>query len=403
MKVFGWMRGTFLRDRFVLSRMFASFLSLFLALAYSILLGVEKRSVLSFALVSSVFLASVLSAPLITRYRHIGIGDSDNSIHINFALVALGIAGVVALLMLAVTKIYSNVVTNVPTNLLISIIIYSFFSTLSFIVHEFLLVKQFSKAYVLLDVVVIILQVLLFMFFFFLDQLSLITNVIVSLTLSYVFHATSIFSLIFYISGITPTVTGIKKTIQLGPLIVSSNLVHLFDRVDKLFVAFLLPIGDLARYMTMVALYTPIRFFFDSRSKSVLVSKEDGASFSGNKSKKSKRIILIIYLVSLFILYPILARAAIGLTLGREWLLGVHLFYIYLIVEVLRGRFNELFHKRLKSKEIQFFRPSITLTIAIPLLLMLFTTMFYGLTGLVLALAVTFILFTRVLVFSDAK
>jgi len=402
-KIFGWIRDTFLRDRFVLSRLFTSSLSLFLALAYSSLLGVEKRSVLSFALVGSVFLASVLSAPLITRYRHIAIGNSDNSIHLNFALLGLAVACVVALLMAVASKIYSNVVTDVPTNLLLSIVIYAFFSSLSFILHEFLLVKQFSKAYVLMDISVIIMQVLLFAFFLILDQLSLITNVIISLTLSYIFHTTSVLSLIFYISGVAPTVAGIKEVMKLGPFLVSSNLVHVFDRVDKLFIAFFLPIGDLARYMTMVALYSPIRFFFDSRSKSVLVSKENVANSFGDKSQKPNRIFVIICFLAIFTLYPLIAHAAIGLTLGREWLLGIHLFYVYLIVEVLRGRFVELFHWRIKSKDIQDFRPSVSLTIILPLLLMLFASLFYGLTGLVLALIGTFLVLIRVLRSSDAK
>lgn len=377
---------------FLIGRVSVSLLSLSLALGYSFLLGLEKRSVLSFVLVTSVFLASLFGSPLVFRYRFLSLTQLKPPLGINFAILALVVSFFVALLMVVVSWLYSSYVTFLATNLIIAIALYSFFSTLSFILHEFFIVKRYSRAYILMDVFIILMQISLFTFFLLLNQLSLIINVIVSLTLSYIFHSTIVLSLILYTSGDFPSMKEIGRLLEVRGYIVTANIVNVLDRVDKLFVAFLLPIGDLAKYLTCAALFAPFRFYFDAKSKHTLIVFD---TKRGDVAKNKSRARKLIYSLALLFVYPYFVQAFLNLTLGDKWLLPIHFVYIYLLVELARGRFMQLLNSALLIDNIGVLRQKNAIFLSLSVVLIFISTLYFQLLGLFFSLFFVFLFLTR--------
>lgn len=183
--------------------------------------------------------------------------------------------------------------------------IYSIVSTLSFALQDFLPSIGRVKSAIITDISLVVLQVITLIFLLSINQLSIIVCVLVSLIFSYVVHIVSISSIILFHQTRKSINTSLMKLINIKKLFLVSSVIHIVDRIDKLAIAFLLPISNLAQFTTMAAFFTPIKVFTEGAARQLYFSRLDDSPNSV-KTYNSSRVAKLSFILILLSLIPLL-------------------------------------------------------------------------------------------------
>lgn len=372
-----------------IGRLLSGGLGLFLALIYSDFLGIEKRSVLSFVLVTSLLATLVTASSFSARYKKIALKSQiKDSIHLAYLVWCLLLSSLVGIFVLSASMLYSRVISYLAPNLLIVVFIYSIVSTLSFCLQDFLPTLGKFKAAVIIDISLVIFQLISFLFIVSVDELSTIVAVLLSLIFSYMLHISSISSLILFNRQPISICSDLKKLTQVKQLFLASTAIHVVDRIDKVAIAFFLPLATLAQFTTMAAFFTPIKTVTEGATRQLYFSRKPDRIDARVKSRSSNFVfypLLVCFILLIPFLVAVLVNFLIASLLGENWLLPTHLVALYFLYEVIRGIYLYLTNYRIIENKYGYSRKAPISLLAISLILVPISVLNFGLVGALVA------------------
>ena len=321
---------------FMSTRGLTSGLALVLALYYTKLLGVEKRSILVFIMVSALILTVIFTSGVSLTFRNRS-AESINSktLMAYLTIVTLGGFGV-AILSSVFLSFFSQSQSEIPPSIYIIGFVYSFLACLNLGFQDALVAKANLKLATFLDFITILIQGLSLIFFVYLDQTSLFMSVIISFVISYlliVFATISVF-----IQTEKLEFKGVRKEIKL--LLKASKQNQLFgiangmaDRLDRFLIGLMLPLTFLAKYALITSLISFTRFFPEAYNRVLLLKHHQ------KKAKQQNNFGLVAYaLIGLaVVIFVFVSQGFIQIVFGQKWLLPINIAIIFALQEILRG------------------------------------------------------------------
>ena len=287
---------------------------------------------------SSFLITLVISTTSSINYRKLARSDKlDDALHSTYFFSSFLISLFVTMLSVIAVFIYSIKVGQIPSKLMLVFGFYSFSSALAFLIQDFLMSVRMTKIAIFLDLSLLIGQMLFFSFFSLINDLSIIVSVLVSFTLSYLFYSVSVVSIILTSSGISRPRFEDFKLLLSSENFLSVNAIHIIDRLDKLFIAFISPINNLAQFSTFSSMFTPIRSVFDSRGRLLYSEIENFSALTINSN--IKRLKFYFFSAITLLIWAGVANLVIVFVLGREWVLGWQFTFLYILFELFRGVF----------------------------------------------------------------
>ena len=321
---------------FLSTRGLTSGLALVLALYYTKLLGVEKRSILVFIMVSALILTVIFTSGVSLTFRNRPT-ESINSKTLMAYLTTITIGGFgVAILSSVFLSFFSQSQSEIPPSIYIIGFVYSFLACLNLGFQDALVAKANLKLATFLDFITILIQGLSLIFFVYLDQTSLFMSVIISFVISYlliVFATISVF-----IQTEKLEFRGVRKEIKL--LLNSSKQNQLFgiangiaDRLDRFLIGLILPLTFLAKYALITSLISFTRFFPEAYNRVLLLKHHQ------KSAKQQNNFGLVAYgLIGLaVVIFVFVSQGFIQIVFGQKWLLPINIAMIFALQEILRG------------------------------------------------------------------
>ena len=301
---------------FISTRGFSSILALLLALSYTKILGIDKRSILAFIMVSALILTVILTSGLSLALRNKPKTEIRNEEFIGYLVLLLTLSLFAGGLNCLLLLFYSNIKSPIPAPIFVVCFIYTALACANLGLQDSLLAAGHLRLATIFDFVTILIQILGLLFFINIAQTSLIVSVFISFIFSY--------SLISFAStAILLNSFPIKSSLLAGgirSLIVQSKQQHLFgiasglvDRIDRFLIGLILPIAFLAKYALLSSIISFARFLPDSAAKISLLRHHRGETTRSNSF--SIRQVMFIAITGIFFV-------------GRKTIWGWHILCI---------------------------------------------------------------------------
>ena len=324
---------------FISTRGLSSIFALVLALAYTKLLGLEKRSVLAFIMVSALILTIVFTSGFSLALRNRPKSAIKDEEFIGYIVLALGASTLVGSINCALLLVYSNLKAEIPFPIFITCFVYSALACFTLGLQDALLAAGKLKTATIFDLVTILIQILVLVFLVNIAQTSLMVSVFISFIFSY--SIISFGSLTIFLSTIPINISllfgGIKSiTTQSRSHQLFAIANGLVDRIDRFIIGLILPISYLAKYALLTSIISFARFLPDSAIKiSLLKHHRKENALEMNYSIKSA-----IFISFFGVLFVATAQIFILLIFGTTWLLPTSVGLLLVIQEVLRGNYQ---------------------------------------------------------------
>jgi len=324
---------------FVSTRGLSSVLALLLALTYTKLLGLEKRSVLAFIMVSALILTILLTSGLSLALRNKPRSAIKDEEFIGYIVLILGASILVGVINCILLSVYSSLKAEIPLPIFIVCFVYSSLACFTLGLQDALLADGKLKIATIFDVITILTQILTLLFLVNISQTSLIVSVFVSFIFSY--SLISFASLTLFLINIP-----FEKSLLMGGMqgILTESKAHQFfavanglvDRVDRFMIGLILPIAYLAKYALLSSIVSFARFLPDSAIKLYL--------FKHHRSEERIRIDYSIRTVGFIaicgLLFVVISQGFILVAFGNDWLLPTSVGALLVIQEILRGNYQ---------------------------------------------------------------
>ena len=321
---------------FLSTRGLTSGLALVLALYYTKLLGVEKRSILVFIMVTALILTVIFTSGVSLTFRN-RPSESINSKNLMAYLTTITLGGLgVAILSSVLLSFFSQSKSQIPPSIYIIGFVYSFLACVNLGFQDALVAKGNLKLATFLDFVTILIQGLSLIFFVYLDQTSLFMSVIISFVISYlliVFATVSVF-----IQTEKLEFRGVRKEIKL--LLKSSKQNQLFgiangmaDRLDRFLIGLMLPLTFLAKYALITSLISFTRFFPEAYNRVLLLKHHQKST----KQKTNFGLVAYALIGIAVIIFVFISQGFVQIVFGQKWLLPLNIALIFALQEILRG------------------------------------------------------------------
>jgi hypothetical protein len=318
---------------FVSLRAISSLAALSFALIYSMQLGVERRGLLTLIMTSNLVFSILTISGLSLHLRNfVRTNQLDEKLVSYIILVFFSsvLAPIMNYSLLVFFKYVKEI--SIPNNLLLVSAVYCFLSTLTFGVHDTLLLLNQLRLASAIDLSIVVLQLVSYLLLVFAGETSYIISVLIAMSISYVVATFSI--LVLVLVNHTPTfavsMKSIKTIIRGSSTPVLNTLANqLIDRLDKLFLGLLGSVGDLGRYSTTQSIVSLIRFVPDSVGKLIILRNRNLLAV------KSKMNFLALSLLCPFFAFAI--DIFVKLVLGAQWSLSFSFILALVFVELLRG------------------------------------------------------------------
>ncbi len=379
---------------FLSTRGLTSGLALVLALYYTKLLGVEKRSLLVFIMVSALILTVIFTSGVSLTFRN-RPAESINSKNLMAYLVIITLGGFgVAILSSLLLFYFSQSKSEIALSIYIIGFIYSFLACVNLGFQDALVAKGNLKLATFLDFVTILIQALGVIFFVYLDQTSLFMSVIIPFVVSYlliVFATISVF-----IQTEKFELGGLKKEVRL--LLNSSVQNQLFgiangmaDRLDRFLIGLMLPITFLAKYALITSLISFTRFFPETYNRILLLKHHQ------KNAQQNRNFSLVAYMlmgVAVFV-FVFTSQAFIQIIFGQEWMLPIGIALIFALQEILRGWYQSNATKLLALGETKAVSQISLVLVVGAVLLMLAGIHVIGLAGAPLSMVILYAILSQ--------
>jgi O-antigen/teichoic acid export membrane protein len=338
----------FAGDRqFVTLRGFSMLAALTFALIYSKQLGVERRGLLTFVMMTNLVFSILLISGISLHLRNITRKEESREALGTYVSVVLVFSFMTPLLNLAVLNIYQEITgTNIPNNLLYVCVLYCFFSTLSYGMHDALLLIKSIKIASVMDIGVVLLQIAGYLTLVYSGETSYFVSVLISISISYLVMVSSTLLLIMYIYNpkISLSWTSLKRLLIDSSTPTLVNMTNqLLERLDKVFIGLQTSAADLGRFSTSQSLLGISRFIFDALAKLTIARDRNFLAWKKSKLFMSTVVGLLTFFVS------VIASQFINVFLGPEWKLPFLMILSLGFIEILRGIYSLVIMNSLRS------------------------------------------------------
>ena len=325
--------------RFISTRGISSTLSLLLALSYTKILGIDKRSILAFIMVSALILTIILTSGISLALRNKPKSQIRNEEFVGYlALISILslVAGVINCLLLL---FYSNLKSDIPVPIFVVCFVYTVLACANLGFQDALLAAASIRLATVFDLLTIIIQVLTLLFFMNIAQTSLLVSVFVAFIFSY--------SLIAFASAVIllnafPTHKSMVRS-GMGRIVEQSKSQHLFgignglvDRLDRFLIGLILPLSFLAKYALLSSIISFARFLPDSAAKISLLKHHSGER--ARNLTYSPREIFFILIGGLVLVSS--SQGFIYFIFGSHWILPIYVGFLLVCQEILRGNYQ---------------------------------------------------------------
>jgi len=324
---------------FVSTRGVTSGLALVLALYYTKLLGVEKRSILVFIMVSALILTVILTSGISLTLRNRPTGSIKSSDLVSFLFIITVSGVIVGALNTILLSYYAAIQSDLTSAIYIICFIYSFFACVNLGFQDALVARGNLKLAAFFDLITILIQGLSLLFFVYLDQTSLFMSVMISFVFSYLlisFATLSVFiqteSMNF--KGVVTNSTQLIKTSRNNQLFGIAN--GLADRIDRFLIGLLMPLALLSKYALITSIISFTRFFPEAYNRILLLRHHSAEP--GQKQKFS--ITSLLLAVSGIAVFVLMAQFFIEFAFGNKWVLPLEVAVLFAVQEILRGHYQ---------------------------------------------------------------
>ena len=378
---------------FVSTRGFSSVLALLLALSYTKILGIDKRSILAFIMVSALILTVILTSGLSLALRNKPKNEIRNEEFIGYlvllSILSLIAGGINCILLL----FYSNIKSDIPAPIFVVCFIYTVLACANLGIQDALLASGKVKTAVIFDLLTILIQIASLLFFVKIAQTSLMVSVFISFIFSYslisfasatiLINAFPIQSSLLNTGARSILIQG-KKQILFG---IASGLV---DRVDRFLIGLILPIAFLAKYALLSSIISFARFLPDSAAKISLLAHHNGEKTRGTSYSHRQ----VLFILATGILFVAASQGFIYIAFGNAWVLPLYVGVLLVCQEILRGNYQMKATELVALGGTQAMSRIAGLLILLSLSLITIFVFFWGVWGAPLAMLAVYCLMT---------
>lgn len=374
----------FAGDRqFVTLRGLSMFGALVFALVYSKQLGVERRGLLTFVMMTNLVFTILLISGISLHLRNTSRKQEGHEILGTYLSVVFFLSLITPVLNWVVLKTYQEFTgKNVPNNLLYVCVLYCFFATLSYGLHDALLLIKSLKIASVMDLGVVVLQILGYVTLLYSGETSYFVSILISISVSYLVMAVSTVVLLVYVYNpkLGLSRASLKKLFLDSSTPTLVNMTNqLLERVDKVFIGIQTSAPELARFSTSQSILGTSRFLFDALAK--LSIARDRNFLISNKPAFVRYAALIV----VGLLLALGANQLVNSFLGSEWNLSFLLVFAVGSLEILKGVYSLVVMNSVRSNNyIQLKRASVAQLI-VGLILQPTAIHFFGLWGSIIS------------------
>jgi O-antigen/teichoic acid export membrane protein len=360
------------------------------ALIYSKQLGVERRGLLIFVMMTNLVFSISLISGISLHLRNINRKEESREALGTYVSVVLVFSFMTPLLNLAVLDVYQEITgTNIPNNLLYACVLYCFFATLSYGMHDALLLIKSIKIASVMDIGVVLLQIAGYLTLVYSGETSYFVSVLISISISYLVMVSSTLLLIMYIYNpkITLSCTSLRRLLidSSTPTLVSMAN-QLLERLDKVFIGLQTSASELGRFSTAQSLLGLSRFFFDALAKLTIARDRNFLAWKESKLFMSAVVGLLTFFVSA------IASQFVNVFLGPEWKLPFLMILSLGFIEILRGIYSLVIMNSLRSDNYLKLKKVTLVQLLVGLVVQPLAIHFYSLWGsIVCSLVILFI------------
>jgi O-antigen/teichoic acid export membrane protein len=310
-----------------------------LALYYTKLLGVEKRSILVFIMVSALILTVILTSGISLTLRNRPTGSIKSSDLVSFLFIITGSGVLVGALNTLLLSYYAVIRSDLTSAIFIICFIYSFFACVNLGFQDALVARGNLKLAAFFDLITILVQGLSLLFFVYLDQTSLFMSVMISFVFSYLLISFATLSVFIQ----TESMNFSKVVSNSKQLIKTSGNNQLFgianglaDRIDRFLIGLIMPLSLLSKYALITSIISFTRFFPEAYNRLLLLrhhSTEPG-------QKRAFTITSLMLVASGIVIFVLLAQFFIEFVFGDKWVLPLEVAVLFAVQEILRGYYQ---------------------------------------------------------------
>lgn len=329
-----------IKSGFILVRGISSLLALLFSLYYSRALGVEKRSLVTLILVVTITVMVALTAGIGLAFRKYIVTEPDLISLAAFLYTNLILAFLVSGISILALSVYSATHVSIPPTLLYLAAIYAFLGTLDFNYHQSLIAYGMFKIGSILDLATISIQILIFFLLTLSNQVSIAASLFTSFIISYLTSVVS--SILVLLVHTNASITTSWKDI--GLLFKKSTPFHIIgiaggfaDRIDRLMIAWILPLGFLGKYAVGTSLLTYLRFLPEAFSRLIIGGQ---SNFQLSKLIGKSWLLRLLAGVTVSITLAGLSQLLVLVALGQQWLISFIVIAGFSVQELMRGYFQ---------------------------------------------------------------
>jgi len=334
--------GRKIKNGYLLTRGISTFLTLAFSLFYSKYLGIEKRSLITLMLVVIVIVMVILTSGVGLAFRK-HIASNSEFFSLSAYLYLNAILGLfVSICSTGILVLYSNSRVSIPDTLLYLAAIYAFLGALDFTLHQGLIAYGMFKIASILDLLTVVIQISVFFLLTLSNQVSIAASLFTALIISYITSVvSSVLTLVVHANAsIVPNWKDIRYLFKAStPFHIVGVAAGFADRIDRIVIAWFLPLSVLGKFAVGTSVLTFLRFIPESFSK-LIVSGQSKLNLGKlrliGKSWLSRLFLAL--LVSYF--FALFSQGLIWLVLGEEWLISFIVVFSFAFQELMRGYFQ---------------------------------------------------------------
>jgi len=331
-----------IKNGFLLTRGVSSLLALVFSLYYSKSLGIDKRSLVTLMLVVIVIVMVALTSGVGLAFRKYTVSSPELISLSAFLYTNFILAFLVSGLSIGILLVYSASHVSIPATLLYLAAIYAFLGALDFNFHQGLIAYGMFKIASILDLLTIFIQISVFFLFSLSNQISIAASLFSSLIISYITSVVSsaLILLVHTNASITPSWKGIRLLIKTAtPFHVVGIASGFADRIDRIAIAWFLPIGVLGKFAVGTSLLSYLRFLPEAFSR-LIVSGQ--SRFQLSASKLIGKSWLARFFTGAFasLVLAAFSQVLIWMVLGKQWLIPFIVVLGFSVQELIRGYFQ---------------------------------------------------------------
>ena len=374
---------------FVSLRALSVVTALAFALIYSKQMGVERRGLLTFVMTTNLVFSILLISGISLHLRNL-VRRVDVELVLGGYLTAVMFFSLFTpALNFLVLKSYESIFgSQIPNNLFYVSALYCFFSTLSYGMHDALLLIKSLKIASVMDLGVVFIQIAGYLTLIYVGETSYFVSVLIAISISYLVMVSAIFVLLVYAFNpkLNLSMRFLKKLFFDSSTPTLVNLANqLLERVDKVFLGLQIGTGDLGRFSTSQSVVGVLRFLPDALSKLSIARDKNYLRWK----LSSFRTIL----ASLFLAVAMAELASLftRYLLGQEWVLPALMLLSIAFLEVTRGFHSLVVMNAIRAEAYRGLKRITLSQIVCGLFIQPFAIHFYGLWGSILTSLFIFI------------